>query len=108
MLPVIIVVAILLIALAVMVVLKRRGVEGPTVIATPSRVLPDVAPMTGLESALDQAMDRSGRNMREKLASGTNVDELRVPDDTGPILRRALDHVEHRQPNDGVNPPTSA
>ena len=33
--------------------------------------------------------------MREKIEAGTAIDDLRVPDDTGPILRRALDNVEH-------------
>jgi hypothetical protein len=52
------------------------------------------APMTGLESALAQATDRSGRPMREVIDDETtHVDDLRVPDDTGPLLRRALDHV---------------
>lgn len=54
------------------------------------------APMTGLESALDQAMDRSGRKMRDKIeAEAEIVDGLKSSDDTGPILRRALDRVEH-------------
>jgi uncharacterized membrane protein len=54
------------------------------------------APMTTLESALDQAMDRSGRKMREKIeAEAEIVDGLKSSDDTGPILRRALDRVEH-------------
>ena len=58
----------------------------------------DATPMTGLEVALDQVTDRSGRNMRDKIEGGTAIDDLIVPDDTGPILRRALDHVEHAEP----------
>ncbi|HZB42684.1 MAG TPA: hypothetical protein VE487_17055 [Ilumatobacter sp.] len=58
----------------------------------------DATPMTGLEVALDQVTDRSGRNMRDKIESGTAIDALIVPDDTGPILRRALDNVEHPEP----------
>lgn len=91
------IIAVLAIALVAMVVLKRRGVEGPTIAQAPApKQRVELAPMTGLESALDQALDRSGRNMRDKLASTSGIDELRVADDTGPILRRALDHVEHR------------
>ena len=68
--------------------------------ATPGRAsrVTDPTPMTGLEVALDQVTDRSGRNMRDKIESGTAIDDLIVPDDTGPILRRALDHVEHAEP----------
>ena len=36
--------------------------------------------------------------MREKIEGGTPIDGLLVPDDTGPILRRALDNVEHPEP----------
>ena len=54
--------------------------------------------MTGLEVALDQVTDRSGKNMREKIETDTEIDDLIVPDDTGPILRRALDNVEHTEP----------
>jgi hypothetical protein len=54
--------------------------------------------MTGLEVALDQVTDRSGKNMREKIETGTAIDDLIVPEDTGPILRRALDNVEHPDP----------
>ena len=54
----------------------------------------DETPMTGLESALDKATAHDGRPMREALDAETaHVDDLRVPDDTGPLLRRALDHV---------------
>jgi len=50
--------------------------------------------MTGLESALAQVTDRDGRPIGERIeAESGHVDELRVPDDTGPLLRRALDHV---------------
>jgi hypothetical protein len=69
----------------------------------PTRVA-DPAPMTGLEAALDQATDRSGRKMREKIEGATAIDDLRVPEDTGPILRRALDQVEHAEPVEPVEP----
>jgi hypothetical protein len=64
---------------------------------TPERVsrVTDTAPMTGLEVALDQVTDSSGRKMRENIETGTAIDDLIVPEDTGPILRRALDNVEH-------------
>lgn len=50
--------------------------------------------MTGLEDALASVTDRSGTSMRDRLdAESAHVDPLRVSDDTGPLLRRALDHV---------------
>jgi len=66
----------------------------------PERVsrVSDPTPMTGLEVALDQVTDRSGRNMRDKIETSTAIDDLIVPDDTGPILRRALDNVEQTDP----------
>jgi hypothetical protein len=77
---------------------KRGAASDPVPDASRSTIAPP-APMVGLESALDQAMDRSGRPMREKLeAEAAIVDDLKVPDDTGPILRRALDRVEHTEP----------
>ena len=46
------------------------------------------------ESALAQVTDRDGKPIRDRIdAEAGHVDELRVPDDTGPLLRRALDHV---------------
>ena len=47
-------------------------------------------------SLLDQ-VDRDGRKIRDRLASGeAHLDALRQPDDTGPLLRRVLDQVERR------------
>jgi hypothetical protein len=101
---VITVVAVLVAVLIAMLVLKRRGIEGSTITPVPApKQRPELAPMTGLESALEQALDSSGRNMRQKLESADAIDGLRVPDDTGPILRRALDHVEHRTHHDHVD-----
>jgi hypothetical protein len=98
---VITVVAVLVVVLIAMLVFKRRGIGGPTINPAPApKQRAELAPMTGLESALEQALDRSGRNMRQKLESADAIDSLRVPDDTGPILRRALDHVEHRGHHD--------
>ena len=67
--------------------------------------------MTGLEVALDQVTDRAGRNMRDKIETGTAIDDLIVPDDTGPLLRRALDNVEQTEPATsatGVDRPVEA
>lgn len=104
---VIAVVALILLVGLVVVALRRRSSDGaalsePSDGATdPSPAQrPEPEPMTGLESALAQVTDRDGRSLREHLDAETgHVDELRVPDDTGPLLRRALDHVEH--PRDG-------
>lgn len=81
------------------VALRRRSTStsqpAPVVTAPP----PVDAPMVGLESALSQVTDRSGRPLREYIdAEQQHVDDLRVPDDTGPLLRRALDHVEQPGP----------
>ena len=61
------------------------------------------APMTGLEAALAQVTDRDGRPIRDRLAAeAVHVDPLRDPNDAGPLLRRALDSVEHHE----LPPPT--
>lgn len=79
---------------------QRGGDEAPFSVGTVPGV-PAPPPMTGLEAALDQIADRSGRTLRDKLeAESAVVDDLRVPDDTGPLLRRALDRVA--QPGDSV------
>jgi len=60
--------------------------------------------MTGLEDALAQVTDRSGTTLRDRLdAESDHVEQLRVTDDTGPLLRRALDHVD--RPVVGHEPP---
>ncbi len=108
---VVLIAVLVVVAVAAGVVVRRRGTGGaagdPVPDASRSTITPP-APMVGLESALDQAMDRSGRPMREKLeAEAAIVDDLKVPDDTGPILRRALDRVEHTEPKppaDGATP----
>lgn len=94
-------VAALIVAAAVIIVIvmmnRRRTPEssapaGPVAAPEPSADGPP--PMTGLEAALQQVTDREGRPIREAIdAEAGHVDELRVPDDTGPLLRRALDHV---------------
>ena len=91
------------VALVVLVVLalRRRSSVGATTADTTDAAPPPAAvPMTGLESALAQVTDRTGRPIREHIDAETqHVDDLRVPDDTGPLLRRALDHVEQPGPS---------
>ena len=49
-------------------------------------------------SLLDQ-VDRDGRTIRDRLASGeAHLDTLRKPDDTGPLLGRVLDEVVRADP----------
>lgn len=92
----VIVIATAVIGVAALLVLRRRSPTSPDThtpgAATPRRPPADETPMTGLESALDQITDSAGRTMRDRLDAETDVvDDLRVPDDTGPLLRRALD-----------------
>jgi hypothetical protein len=91
-----VIVALAVVVLAVMAFVvsrlrRRRPVEAPVRRSS----IAAAAPLTGLESALDEVTDRDGRKLREKIEAGTVIDDLRVVDDSGPILRRALDHVEH-------------
>ena len=85
------------------VLLRRRSTT-----SAPTAVAPDLSrstiapatPMVGLEAALDQVTDRTGRKLRDKLEDEAGiVADLRTPDDTGPVLRRALDRVEHHDPH---------
>jgi Na+-transporting methylmalonyl-CoA/oxaloacetate decarboxylase gamma subunit len=81
--------------IAVLASRKRRAPAAPAAEPARSAISPP-APMIGLESALDQVTDRAGTKLRQKLeAEAAVVDDLRVADDTGPLLRRALDRVEH-------------
>jgi len=93
-------VAILLAVIALAAVMLRRRAPAATVepvTPPPDRPRRSIdAPMSGLESALAQMTDRDGRPMSERIdAEGEHVDDLRRPDDTGLLLRHALDHVEH-------------
>jgi hypothetical protein len=95
------------VAVIAAVVLGRRRPTPPT--AEPGRPAPppqpEDRPMTDLESALATATDRSGRPMRDVIeAEAAHVDDLRVPDDTGPLLRRALDSVARPEPGDDQPP----
>lgn len=79
---------------------RSRKAAATTAPPAPERVsrVAEAAPMTGLEVALDQVTDSSGRKMRDNIETGTAIDDLIVPEDTGPILRRALDNVENTEP----------
>lgn len=93
---------VILLVVAVIVLRRRRRGAVPSMpepavpVAAPvtAPVTTDDNPMSGLETALSAATDRSGKPLRERLdEEAGHVDELRVADDTGPLLRRALDHV---------------
>ena len=82
-------VGVLIVAAALATLLMRRRsatrtastvpVDGPT--APPAE-----QPMNGLEAALAQVTDREGRPIRDHIDAETqHVDDLRVPDDTGPL-----------------------
>jgi low affinity Fe/Cu permease len=95
-------VAVVLLAAFVFIQFNRRNrVDStPPVPEHTRRPIEPPAPMTGLESALAHATDRTGRPMQARLDEESgHVDDLRVPDDTGPVLRRALDHVAHVDPS---------
>lgn len=91
-----IVVAVLGVGAVTAVLLRRRGrpdTEATTAPA-PAPTRPDPAPMTGLDDALRQVADERGNTLGELIdAEAPLVDELRVTDDTGPLLRRVLDSV---------------
>ena len=111
---VVVVVAVLAFAAWALWSRSRKPPAAAPAAPAPERVsrVTDPTPMTGLEVALDQVTDRSGRNMRDKIETGTAIDDLIVPDDTGPLLRRALDHVEQPEPIEQIGPaaptPTAA
>ncbi len=92
----IVVALILVVGVVAFLLSRRRAAIGPPAAtsAPPAKVRPPDEPMTGLESALAQVTDRNGKPIRDRIeAEAGHVDELRVPDDTSPLLRRALDHV---------------
>ena len=94
----VIVVVVVVVVAAVLV--ARRKAASPAEPAPPApahRPVAPAAPMTDLESALAKVTDRDGRPIKERIdAESVHVDPLRDPDDTGPLLRRALDSVEHQ------------
>lgn len=94
-----VIVAVVVVAVAAVVLARRSRTRTPEAPPPPTArpAAPPAAPMTDLESALAQVTDREGRPIREKIdAESVHVDPLRDPDDTGPLLRRALDSVAHR------------
>ena len=97
---IVIIVVVVVLAIVVGVVLMRRkggsdDAPAPAPTPTPRVPRPEPAPMTGLEEALNKATDRTGHTMADRLdAENDHVDQLRETDDTGPLLRRALDSVD--------------
>ena len=105
----IIVIAVVVVAIVVaaaVLIRRRRRTTASTVSApstTPRPAAAPAAPMTDLEAALAHVTDRDGRPIREKIdAESVHVDPLRDPDDTGPLLRRALDSVVHHDDEPAV------
>lgn len=100
---IIVIIVAVVVAIAVGVVLMRRRGASDTAPApepptTPRTPRPEPPPMTGLEEALNKATDRTGHTMADRLDAETDhVAELRETDDTGPLLRRALDSVDRGQ-----------
>lgn len=93
----VIVVVVVLVVVAAAVARRRRSsptaVEPPAP-APPRRTVAPAAPMNDLEAALAKVTDGDGRPIKERIdAESVHVDPLRDPDDTGPLLRRALDSV---------------
>lgn len=108
---IVIAVAVVVVAVATMLVLRRRrpaAAARPTESSPTRPPAPPAAPMNDLESALAKVTDRDGRPIRERIdAESVHVDPLRDPDDTGPLLRRALDSVVHHDddpPADDAEP----
>jgi hypothetical protein len=70
------------------------------------RTVESLTDATG-SSLLDQ-VDRDGRTIRDRLASGeAHLDSLRQPDDTGPLLGRVLDEVTGQNPATDIATPTA-
>lgn len=89
-------VIVVIIVAATAVLIRRRRSAAAEPPATHRPAAPPAAPMTDLEAALAQVTDRDGRPIRERIdAESVHVDPLRDPNDTGPLLRRALDSVAH-------------
>jgi hypothetical protein len=97
---IVVIVAVVAVVAGVLALQRRRSARPSGDAATGNRApRPEPPPMRGLEDALNQVTDRSGTTMAARLdAEGAHVDDLRDVDDTGPLLRRALDHVTPREP----------
>jgi hypothetical protein len=94
--PILVVIA-LAIIVGVLIMSRRTApiaVEQIAPDASPKQSFPEPPPMNDLEAALAKVTDSAGHPIRDRIDAETDhVEELRVPDDTGPLLRRALDHV---------------
>ena len=103
---IVVAVVVVVAALAAGVALVRRSRSNSAPAEAPASVLaqhPDPGPMTGLEEALNAVTDTAGHTIAERLDDETpSVDQLRVPDDTGPLLRRALDSIETSDDESGA------
>ena len=103
---VIAVIVVAVVAVAAVMIRRRRSTAASRAAesSTPHRpAAPPAAPMTDLEAALAQVTDRDGRPIRERIdAESVHVDPLRDPEDTGPLLRRALDSVVHHDDEPAV------
>ena len=116
----VIVIVIVVIAVAAIVIRRRRAAHVPTSGRLRHATTESLPPVHALDDALrtvesltdatgssllDQ-VDRDGRTIRDRLASGeAHLDSLRQPDDTGPLLRRVLDEVAGANPADDTAPP---
>jgi hypothetical protein len=110
------VVVVVVVMLAAAITIRMRRSARAVDVGPPSKVDDTLEPVHALDDALrtvesltdatgssllDQ-VDRDGRTIRDRLASGeAHLDALRQPDDTGPLLRRVLDEVA------GADPPTT-
>ncbi|HWM18490.1 MAG TPA: hypothetical protein VNO51_02300 [Ilumatobacteraceae bacterium] len=113
-------IVVVVVAIAVAVIIRKRRATRADRSPAPSRTAEALPPVHALDDALrtvesltdatgssllDQ-VDRDGRTIRDRLASGeAHLDSLRQPDDTGPLLRRVLDEVAGTSPADGILPP---
>ncbi len=100
-------IAVLAAAVICLTLLARRNVRDRSNVrpAAETFLYQPSAPMTGLDSALRESTDRDGMPMLQRLDSTTShVESLRKEGDTGPLLRRALDHVLSPDPE----PPTDS
>jgi hypothetical protein len=115
-----VIVVVIVVLVVVAIVVRRRRAAQAAKWPAPTRASESLPPVHALDDALrtvesltdatgssllDQ-VDRDGRTIRDRLASGeAHLDSLRQPDDTGPLLRRVLDEVAGANPADGDPPP---
>jgi hypothetical protein len=113
-------IVVVIVVLAVAIIIRKRRAARDDQRPAPSRTAEALPPVHALDDALrtvesltdatgssllDQ-VDRDGRTIRDRLASGeAHLDSLRQPDDTGPLLRRVLDEVAGASPPAAIPPP---